>query len=472
MGVDGVNQTSIPGKSSVEQIAVPLKPIDDKELEVIYKPLIDKMKANGMGDKVPGTIDELENLTDQLLKEFGRLDINRSDVRRWLSNTINKELKDPKDHPLNNTDDFSIRSWVKIGRRELYALVNVKRKNLGFFQRMSSALPSHDVTRAAFRELFCRQKDSVDGDVADKESEKAFHDLFHRKTVELDKFANTLKEEVFPFASSVSTDELSRTLRLFSARRFVMIDKDNMSDCVKTALFNLAKTNIEAEFPASNDDKIKGNEKTRNDLIAEVSSYILGKTDDKGNNIIDILGITENPPKELQEQGVTPKQLDQGSRAKTLQKYLVGNMNSVLFSTLHEAYFKDIASNKAVNVRDVFASAGLATLWGESGGLVNHLESEGLNEQTFNRKLANRYKHNDEATKNFISTMFIDWGMIKDGPKEWHGFPTVGPSKQPTNGAPLNTWAYWMLKNPKEVAGMKLDKPIVPPVPTKIAVPK
>jgi hypothetical protein len=451
MGVEGVNPTSVPGGPNTGQIALPLTL--DPELQVIYKPLIDYMATHGMGDKIPGALSDLEGLTDQLLKQFSGLDINRSDVRRWLSNTINKQLKDPGSHPLKDSDDFSIRSWVMIGRRELYALVNVKRKNLGFFRRMASALPANKVTRAAFLKLFHPEKD-----------ESAFHELFHRKTVDIDNFAKTLENEVFPFASAVSSDELGRVLRLFSARKFVIIDKDKMSDCVKTALFNLAKSNIEAAFPSSKDDEIKDNKTNRDALMNEISLYLNGGQDDNGNDLYDVLGLSdkkEAPKNKAQE-------LD-------FNYFKDDEKNSILFASIKVAYDREKASDEPLDVLnvDVLSSAGLSTLWGEAGGLVSHLEAEGLTEQNFNRKLANRYKNNDDATKNFITAMFIDWGLIKDGPKEWRGFPKVGPANQPTNGTPLNTWVYWMLKHPKEVGSMeKLDKPVVPPEPVKTSIPK
>jgi hypothetical protein len=452
--VDGVNSTAIPNNVNppvnLDQIAVPTKPLDDPELAVVYKNLISAMQAKGMsGDQIRDAVTNLETLTDQILKEFAGLDVNRSDVRRWLVKTIDKQLKDPGSHPLKNTEDFSIRSWVMIGRRELYSLVNVKRKNLGFFQRIGSGLATHSVTRYSFRELFHPEKDDV---IPDNKMKAVFHEIFHRKTVELGHFATTLEDEVFPFARSVSSNELSRTLRLFAAKKFVMMDKENMSTCVQTTLFNLAMKNIEAAYPSSKDKEIPDNEKNRNALTDEITRYLSGK-EIAGSNIYDVMGLTD-------------KKDVPNDKAKELKVnyFKDDDRNSILFANIASAYGTEVASGKLVDMVNVFSSAGLATLWGEAGGLINHLETEGLHEQDFNKKLASKYKHKNDAMEKFVTSMFLNWGVIKDGPKEWRGFTTVGP----TNGTPLNTWVYWMLKHPKDVGNVKLDKP---PVPTENPIP-
>lgn len=367
-------------------------------LSSVYARLINEMQNRGFPDAdIIGSISALEEKIKTYLTMFGRLGLDEFAIRIWLENVINKQL-DKGERKLEFSSDFKPCSWIKIGKNDLYSLLNAAHKDLGFFEKMFSGIPVHEVTGAAFDRLFGDSSGEYDAKVDD---------------VTLDLFTDKMKNEVLVFAGTVSSNALLKTLQLFAAKKFMLVDKDKMAGRVGTALLKLARDNVMLKYPVSKDTD-PDNKANRMRLLLKIDEY-------SGDNskIIEKLILNKN------EDG------DQTKDDKSYD-YFAGFRKSVLFEYL-DALSR---SEKKIDGKMVFNLAGLATLCGE-GGLIDHLETQGGREKDV-------YKidiKNDDVLKAFLATIVDDYGL-----HGWSGVTTYGP-----DGINLRSQINWLTK-PEEVS--------------------
>jgi len=400
----------------------------------LYDKLAVKMKNSKFSpEEIADSLNKLEGSVKELLDMFGPLDLDEFTIRKWLVNVINDRI-DNKGADLSYSKDLNVLSWVKIGRGELYDLMNANRKDMGLF----SHSPEHEVTEQAFDRLFGDSNGEYD---------------VKWDAVGLSKFIRTMKKEVFVFAGAVSSSALLKTLQLFAAKKFILIDKNEMAGRVRTALYNLGIKNIEDEYPPSKDGEVNGNKENRDKLLKNIKLYVFGdKVNKTEPNIVNALILGDN------KDGEKDRPFDYFKDDR--KSVLFNSFIRVLISSGKMDEYGRIDRNNGTDENEILYMAGLATLSGE-GGLISHLEAtDGNADAVYDID----FKNNKDVMKAFLATIIDDYGL-----KGWTGITTYGPDSS------LKDQINW-LKKPEEVSE-EVERVDTPPEqansaqPAKIAAP-
>jgi len=381
---------------------------EDAELmSSAYGGVIQKMADNGFtSEKIAQSVLQLEGQVKELHGMFGLLGLDKPAVRKWLVKVIASQ-KDQKAFLFS--EDFNLLSRIKIGRNELYSLMNANREGLGLFEKTFSHMPVYEVTETAFDRLFGNSDGKYSKD---------------KDAVTLDKFTATMNDEVLPFAGLMSQSPLLKTLQLFAAKRFVLINKDEMVGRVRTAIYNLSVKNIYSKYPMPDEGQKDGKKEVREKLLKQIKIYCFGDEGAKTKpNVVENVVFNKNRD---------------GKGGKEAFDYLEGYEDSVLIRYIEAA---SVGADKDSDDKALYL-AGLATLCGENG-LISHLESQGGREKdVYGIKMKNK-----EVMEAFLATIIDDYGLSVNG---WSGKTTFGPDGFP-NGVPLKDQINWLKTKPKEV---------------------
>jgi hypothetical protein len=388
-------------------VAVP-KPAAIDEFGGVYGVLIDKMRANRFStEEINSSLEKLEAQVEELHDMFGGLDLDRFTIRKWLADTISKEIYAFQRRPyatwaerqelsldLSKSEDFDILSRVKIGRAELRSLLRANHENLGFFKKMASSFPVFEITEKAFDALFGDQNGKYE---------------VGKDVVSLARFTNTMKDKVLVVTGTISSNALQKAMEYFASNDFVFMDKDMMVDRVKIDLYNLAVNNIVKKYSPSNDSRT-GNKEKREELIKQVKFHIYGKAKDgKKPDIVRNLWLKAGKGKGLDDW------LDyfEGYEKKALFGHMISKYNNELFSGRSES---------EIDENEILCLAGLAALCSEASGFVSHLEATGGKAKDIYGPLG---KKREEKVKKELEFL-IDDAAVKFGLNGYNGGSLFG----------------------------------------------
>ncbi len=334
-----------------------------------YGELVRQMRLKGCpSDKIDEVLNTLEDQVGELQDMFSGLVPGNPTVREWLVKVIDRQVQ------VKNKEDLE-NFRVDIGHGELQSLIN----------------PTNDSDRFPV-------------------TNAAFLRLFGKKSVSLAGLIKTMRTEVLPFASTVSSNNpLQEVLNLFAASRFITIGKNEIASGIRMAFRNLAEKKIWEKFPPSNDGSEVVNAK-RAAMLGNIDRYFKDNAD-----IINKLILNKNEDGEKKD----------GAQKADSFDYFEGSRDSELFNLFNRAIFSSggidkygKSTGKIVDNNLILYIGGLACLH----ELVSYLEGYGGNKNDI-------YGISEKGDKYASKALVLAATDLALSAKGWPDITTVGPDR-------------------------------------------